>query len=237
MNLPDARVLHNQYIVAQPFPHMVFKNIFDPDILKKAAKEFNGCETKKEWKAFKKPETCEHKYAKHKDFKKHSQYIINQLKSKKFIGWLQKLTGSRNLLYDEGLGGAGLHAVATEGFLKIHVDFNLKTLRIGKDKIEAVRKINVLLYLNKDWKTIWGGDLELWNSDLTFCVQKIMPKLGTLVIFEASEISYHGHPQPLHCPYGEYRKSIATYYYVKKSSGYTTDPHGTLYQSIDGGRR
>jgi hypothetical protein len=33
-------------------------------------------------------------------------------------------------------------------------------------------------------------------------------------LFETNDISYHGHPDPLQCPEGVFRKSIALYYYT-----------------------
>ena len=76
------------------------------------------------------------------------------------------------------------------------------------------RRINVFLYFNKDWDDSWGGHLELWDAAMTHPVVAIAPLFNRLVIFEASEYSWHGHPDPLQCPFNESRKSIAMYYYT-----------------------
>jgi hypothetical protein len=76
------------------------------------------------------------------------------------------------------------------------------------------RRLNVLVYLNKDWKEEYGGHFELWNDKMDTCVKKILPKFNTLALFSTNHISYHGHPDPLNCPEHMSRKSLALYYYT-----------------------
>ena len=45
------------------------------------------------------------------------------------------------------------------------------------------------------------------------CEQKILPIVNRCVIFSTNSNSYHGHPDPLTCPEGWSRKSMALYYY------------------------
>jgi hypothetical protein len=113
--------------------------------------------------------------------------------------------------------------------LKIHADFN----KHPKTKLD--RRINILIYLNKEWKEEYGGHFELWNKDMTSCERKIKPDFNTLAIFSTSDFSYHGHPNPLLCPETMSRKSIALYYY---SNGRPSQDihsglqdHGTLFKA------
>ena len=46
------------------------------------------------------------------------------------------------------------------------------------------------------------------------CVHKVLPVFNRCVVFTTSDDSWHGHPDPLACPQGMTRKSIATYYYT-----------------------
>jgi hypothetical protein len=46
------------------------------------------------------------------------------------------------------------------------------------------------------------------------CVTKVPPLFNEALIFRTDEISYHGFPEPLSCPTGEARKSLALYYYT-----------------------
>ena len=92
--------------------------------------------------------------------------------------------------------------------LKVHADFN-KNRFLGLD-----RRLNLLIYLNKDWEESYGGHFELWNKDMTKCEKKILPLFNRMAMFSTTTYSYHGHPSPLTCPPGRSRKSIALYYYT-----------------------
>ena len=75
------------------------------------------------------------------------------------------------------------------------------------------RRVNVLVYLNKNWKDSYGGHLELWNKNMSSCEKKILPSFNTMAIFSTTDFSNHGHPDPLNCPKDMSRKSIALYYF------------------------
>lgn len=114
----------------------------------------------------------------------------------------------KTLMADTQLCGAGLHSIGKDGFLHIHADFNYHpTLSIH-------RRLNLLLYLNYDWKEEWGGDVELWDTECKEMKVKVPPFGGHCVIFETNDNSYHGHPHPLTCPEEARRNSIALYYYT-----------------------
>jgi hypothetical protein len=73
--------------------------------------------------------------------------------------------------------------------------------------------VNVLIYLNKDWKDSYGGHLELWNKNISKCDKKFTPSFNKMVIFSTTDFSNHGHPNLLNCPENISRKSIALYYF------------------------
>ncbi len=56
------------------------------------------------------------------------------------------------------------------------------------------RRVNVLVYLNKDWKAEWGGALELWDKQMKACEESVVPVFNRCVIFNTDADSYHGHP-------------------------------------------
>ena len=107
------------------------------------------------------------------------------------------------------MNGGGLHEIKRGGVLKIHTDFNKHPYK------NIDRRINVLIYLNKQWKKNYGGNLELWNKSMKKCEKKIAPNFNTMVIFSTNDFTNHGHPNPLKCPETISRKSIATYYFSK----------------------
>jgi Rps23 Pro-64 3,4-dihydroxylase Tpa1-like proline 4-hydroxylase len=101
--------------------------------------------------------------------------------------------------------GGGLHEIHPGGVLKMHVDFS-------EHPSGLTRALNLLIYLNVEWREAWGGALELGNAEA-----KIYPYGGTAVIFQTTATSWHGHPHPLTCPKGKARRSLALYYYTKES--------------------
>jgi hypothetical protein len=76
------------------------------------------------------------------------------------------------------------------------------------------RRINVLIYLNKDWKDEYGAQLELWDTDMKSRVKSYVPAFNRCVIFNTTSDSNHGNPQPVNHPDGVSRRSIALYYYT-----------------------
>ena len=134
--------------------------------------------------------------------------IIFAFNSYPFLNFLTKLTGIDKLLPDPYLHGGGVHQILNGGRLAIHTDFNhLKAL-------DLYRRVNVLFYLNKDWKPEYRGELELWDDGLTHCGQSVAPVFNRLVVFDTNKKSFHGHPAPLDTPAGITRKSLALYYYT-----------------------
>ena len=57
------------------------------------------------------------------------------------------------------------------------------------------RRVNILIYLNKNWENDYGGDLQLWDKNMEKC-EKIFPLFNTMVIFSTNDFSNHGHPEP-----------------------------------------
>lgn len=150
-----------------------------------------------------------------------------ELNSAPFLAFIEKLTGIENLLPDPHLAGGGVHQTLRNGLLMIHADFN-KHPHFNLD-----RRLNILLYLNPGWQEEWGGQLELWATDMSRCEKRISPLGGRCVIFSTTRDSFHGHPHPLTCPENESRKSIALYYYTNgRPPGEDDSPHKTLWQEI-----
>jgi hypothetical protein len=142
-----------------------------------------------------------------------------------FLELLSSIFGIPHLLADPGLIGGGIHQTGPSGRLDVHVDFNFEAER------RMHRRLNILLYFNKDWKTAWGGNLELWDKDIRTCHHSLAPNFNRCVIFETSEISYHG-VAAVNCPAGHARKSFAAYYYTHEPPpGWTGAVHGTVFRS------
>ena len=108
----------------------------------------------------------------------------------------------------------------------VHVDFN----KHGRYQLD--RRLNLLLYLNKDWQEDYGGHFELWDRDMKNCVQKVLPVFNRVAIFSTTEHSWHGHPDPLNCPEDRSRKSLALYYYTNgRPSDEEAEQHSTVFKA------
>lgn len=134
--------------------------------------------------------------------------LVTYLNCQEFIKILEDITGIDNLHGDPELLGGGIHAIGAGGFLKLHTDFN------WHPSLKMHRRLNLLIYLNEKWEPEWKGAIELWDEKVSNRVFSLEPRLGNALLFETSDISYHGHPDPLEAPVGVYRKSIAMYYYT-----------------------
>ncbi len=199
----------SEYATAKPFPHILLEDFFDNNYLEKILNDFPDLTKKKDAYEFK-TKTDQKLISSSQSFLSDKVInFINFLNSHRFLTFLQKLTGVETyLIPDPYLAGGGLHETKNGGFLKVHSDFRFHPL-VGLD-----RRINILIFLNKNWKEEWGGHLELWNRDMSKCVTKILPSFNRVVIFNTTDYSFHGHPDALNCPNSESRKSIALYYYT-----------------------
>lgn len=206
-----------------PFPHAVIDDAFEPAMIKKVSEHFPAPDTS--WWLY--DNVLERKFAKNNlsDLSQFIKQLIYYLNSFEFIDQLETLTGIQGLISDHTLNGGGLHQIARGGKLDIHCDYNYHPITA------LDRRINVLVYLNEDWKKEWGGELEFWNSDMTECTKSFLPLFNRMVIFSTTDTAFHGHPEPLRCPEGVTRKSIAMYYYTNgRPSQERTPPHSTVFK-------
>lgn len=199
----------NKFVSAKPFPYIEIDNFFDEKFLNNILDSFPKMSENKH--NFNRNNKAEVKFATNlpENIPDNINKFIEYLNSYFFLNFLKDLTGIKEkLIPDPYLEGAGLHEIKTGGFLKIHSDFNLHP------ELKLNRRLNLLIYLNKDWKQEWGGHLELWDRDMKSCKVKIPPLFNKMVIFNTTDFSFHGHPEPLNCPNNVTRKSIALYYYT-----------------------
>lgn len=214
---------HEIYLSSRPFPHAVILGAFDEHHLRKVEKEISEIS---EWSG-----QSGHQFARKKRWcnaperlGKHTRELIEFLNSPAFLTHLERLTGIDSLVVDPYLEGGGIHSISAGGYLGIHADFNFHP------KLHLHRRINLILYLNSDWQREWGGALELWSFDPQCREQEIFPELNTLVIFNTTDTSLHGHPKPLACPEYRRRNSIALYYYSRtRPITEMSKPHSTQY--------
>jgi 2OG-Fe(II) oxygenase superfamily len=219
-----AKDHRDSYTAAHPFPHTVIDDLLPQPVVDALLDEFPGPQDI-EWWTF--DDARERKLGTIDDAAMGTvtRQVLAQLNSAAVIDFLQTLTGIDGLVPDPHLYGGGLHQIEPGGFLKVHADFNLHPVT------HLERRLNLLIYLNRDWRSEYGGDLELWNADMSECGRRIEPTLNRCVIFTTTEHSFHGHPDPLRCPDGMTRKSIALYYYSAPTSTGETSARNTLFRA------
>ena len=208
-NLNDlALLLKNQYSFADPFPHIQIDNFFSDEYLSSILDEFPDLSNLKNSQNYKNQNEIKFANNDFKNFPEKMKTFFNFLNSEIFLNFLQILTSiNEKLIADEELNGGGLHEIKTGGLLKVHTDFSKHPAN------NFDRRVNVLIYLNKDWKKEYKGCLELWDKEMKECRQKILPSFNKMVIFSTTDFSNHGHPDPIDCPSDISRKSIALYYF------------------------
>ena len=199
---------YKNYHNGLPFPNIVIENFFNEDYLNQILLDFPDLSKIKSSQKYLNKNEIKYANNDYQNFPDSIKNFFEFLNSNMYLNFLQKLTSVKEkLIVDPQLNGGGLHEIKKGGVLKIHTDFN------KHPSLKLDRRINVLIYLNKDWKDQYGGHLELWDKDMLGCKKKILPTFNKMVIFSTNDFSNHGHPDPVICPLNQSRKSIALYYF------------------------
>jgi len=208
-NLRDiAAARAADYRAAAPFPHIQLDGLFDEALLDQAIAEMP---VMARWARY---DTANERKVVCSDvaaFGPAGQILVHGLNSAPFIRFLERLTGIQGLIPDPHLHAAGYMKVPPGGFLGLHYDFTTQ------QELRLDRRVNVLLYLNRDWRTEWGGQLELHSNDPLESAQHqsvdIEPLFNRLVIFNTPD-ALHGHRRPIACPPDRARLCFSWYYYT-----------------------
>jgi Rps23 Pro-64 3,4-dihydroxylase Tpa1-like proline 4-hydroxylase len=220
--------LKKAFLAKEPFHYLCFENIFYADKAEKVLQNFPSVE-QGVW-----DNTTyinqKNKFQK-REFEANSvmEKVFQELNSPEFLELMSYITEIKDLQADTELFGGGLHQSITGAFLDVHVDYNFHPTT------KFHRRLNILVYMNKDWKDEYEGHLELWDMEKREQIDKIAPLFNRCVIFQTNEISYHGHPKPLKTPAGVTRKSIAAYYYTEqRPETELASEHNTVYVNTEG---
>ena len=194
------------FAAAAPFPHIVLDQFLEPEACETLLAEAEGFDA--DWLQYAHYNQLKQGIRDRKQMGPGTRAVLDSLASPRFVAWLERLSGIQGLLWDPELDGGGLHKVERGGFLNMHTDFLAHTTRTSWS-----RQINLLIYLNKDWKDEYGGALELWDDTMTEKRAGVAPLFNRCLIFHTRNPSYHGHPHPLTCPPDRARRSLALYYF------------------------
>jgi hypothetical protein len=223
----DREKLRAEFAAAKPFPYVKIDDFVDPAKAKVIADAYPSFDV-----ALNQGQTFstvnERKKIQISDASKYAAPVTelnSLLASEHFLNDLSYITNIPKLLADDQLVGGGIHVTGPGGRLDVHIDFNF----IEERKLH--RRLNLLLYLNSPWEDRWGGQFQLWDKDVKHCEATFAPIFNRCVIFETSEISYHGVvPVSSDAPFP--RKSFATYYYTREAPVHWTGiSHSTVFKA------
>ena len=224
-NAPDIR---HAFQSALPFRHVQIDNFLDPEICEGLLRDFPSFDKKKAI------DELGHVGGKAvienvKSISPFYSSFYDFINSKSFLDTTSDLTGIRNLIADETLFGGGTHENLDRQYLDAHIDFNIDERRM------LHRRLNLLIYLNKEWQESWGGCIELHSNPRnpeTDEVKSFLPLFNRAVIFETNEYSWHGFPV-IRLPQEKKqlsRKSFSIYLYTKdRPAEEVVAPHTTFY--------
>jgi len=231
INPLDKHALREEFQSAKPFPHLVVDNFLDPTFLREVVDAYPSFDeawagakgTKDAFNALN--EKLKVQVSDSSRFPEPIGRLHDALSSDAFLAELSYITGIDRLRNDPAMRGGGMHLTGPRGRLDVHIDFNYS------EELQMHRRLNILVYLNEDWDPKWGGAVELWDQGVENCEVSVSPVLNRCVLFETSDISFHG-VEPVTCPPGVARISFAGYYYTEEApDNWNGEHHSTVFKA------
>ena len=226
--IDQITLLRSKFDAARPFKHIVIDGFFKADFAEALLRDFPAFDPKRALNEFglvgnkavnERIETLSPSYA----------AVADYLRSDAFLNLMSDLTGIPDLLPDTNMFGGGTHENRHGQELDAHIDFNYDP------QTKLHRRLNLLVYLNKEWDESWGGSIELHSNPRKPDENQIAsftPLLNRAVVFETNEYSWHGFPR-INLPADKRllsRKSLSVYLYTKTRPEHEIVPeHGTFY--------
>ncbi len=219
LNEESIRQYREQFNEGKPYKHIVIDNFLEQDVANSLYDNFpKMTELRKHYKGLNENKSEGSSFSEyHEDFVR----VLEAIKSPEFVRWVEQVTGIEDLVLPDDHRGAGVHQGRNGSFLDIHVDFSIHPV------LNLHRRLNLLIYLNKNWKDEYGGHLELWNEDVSKLENMVKVNFNRAVIFETTDTSYHGY-DVIRIPEDESRRSIYSYYYSPIGEG--VKYHDTIFK-------
>ena len=217
--------LRREFASAQPFRHIVVDDFFEPAFCERLIAEFPAFEARN---AVNELGEVGRKavVATITGISESYAQVDRLIRSREFLRWLGEVVSIDGLIYDPDYIGGGTHENLSGQDLDWHVDFNYHPRR------PLYRRLNMIVFLNPEWREEWGGSLELCRDPwIEPAGAKILPLANRCVVFETTESSWHGFSR-IRLPEGSAdlpRRSLAVYFYTKDRPPSAAPSHGTIY--------
>lgn len=211
INKINKKLIKKKFLKAKPFNFVVIDNFWNKttaNLLHKEITKFSLKNTNAHYdNAIEKKLVCNH----YDKFDHNLYNAFSFLNSPLFLQIIKKITGIKKIIPDIGLHGGGLHIHPSGGKLNIHKDYSIHP------KLKMERRLNLIIYMTKNWKAKWGGELQLWSHDKKKnqplnLEHNILNKFNRAILFDTTQNSWHGLPNKIKMPKGTFRNSIAIYY-------------------------
>jgi 2OG-Fe(II) oxygenase superfamily len=195
--------LRSDYLLAKPFPYLIIDNFCDPSKIDKVYNSIPELNNKSRDYMFAKNKFEKSNY---RELGDEFNELYTELSSSRMNEFLSFIA-NEEVFVDPDNHGGGLHQGKKNSFLDMHLDFNYHPLKKG-----WYRNMNLLLYLNKDWKPEYKGHLKLLDRR-TGEEKEIEVLFNRMIIQQTRNYTLHGYDQT-NFPENKYRTSIATYAYT-----------------------
>jgi len=212
----EPAALAQAHTATSPVPYTIIDNFFPEELFKTLSFEVDFLQ-ESDWTVFSN-DASYRKECRNFSSTPRIQSMAYSFQGSAFLKWIEQVTGLDKLVADPHYRGGGITRVSRGDSLGLHNDFN------WNEQIRLTRRANLILYMNAEWQTEWGGELELWDFDRTECLVKIEPKPNRLTIWNYDERLIHGAPHPLNCPEHIARQNFIQFYYSSNAT-HETPPH------------
>jgi hypothetical protein len=227
--LLNANNIRASFQTACPFKHSYLHGFLDPDVAEALLREFPAFDREKAINEYgevgrKAVNTCLSGIG--PTYKAFYDYLF----SEEFLTAMSAISGIPDLIGDATLYGGGTHENLNGQELDPHVDFNF--VRGGG----AHRRMNLLIYLNKNWRPDWGGAIEVHSNPRDPDNDQVVAynvDFNKALLFETSEHSWHGFQRiclPPELVGTHSRKCLSIYLYTKtRPAEEIAGTHATFY--------
>jgi hypothetical protein len=216
--------LRASYQNAKPFPHVIMDNLFSPRSLDPLLDEIAEMAREQWINVDRDPRERTVRMRSAAEMGEAGAHILSIVHSAAFLYFLSEITGVGQLLPDPYLQGGGFAVMRRGDYFDVHADRNVAY------ETGLTRRLAMIIFLNKDWRPEYNGQLELWSPDGKRREVSVDPLFNRTALFEVAYPNFHGVPAPLACPAERMRQSFIVYYHtagIDKQAA--VKPHTTIF--------